>query len=417
MCQLTRKQYTELNPSKEHGIFLEIFDLNILYEAFKASMKGSAWKEEPQRFEIDILTELVKLKHELESQTYRTSEGIEFQLSERGKTRYIHGLRMRDRVVHHALCDNFITPAISPYLYYNNGASQKGKGITFARQMFERDLHNYWLETGTNDGFVVFFDMKKYYDNIQHKKVKQELYPLVDSGVTWLIDETLKSFEVDVSYMNDSEYENCLENVFNSIVYHQNVTDDMMTGEKMLQKSVNIGDQIAQDIGIFFPTPIDNYVTIVKGQRRYGRYMDDMYCICKSREEVDEIVQGVNEETKSLGLFINKSKTHVEKLSGNYKYLQVRYTLTETGKVIKRINPTAVSRERSKLRKYKNLLQQGKMSYSDIEQAYKSWMGNFVKLMSKKQIKHMKRLYLDLFGKDVRWKKQKSNSRQGKKSK
>ncbi|MBR4490138.1 Reverse transcriptase (RNA-dependent DNA polymerase), partial [bacterium] len=78
---------------------------NLLYDSFLASLKGSAWKEEPQRFEIDFLTEIVKLKKEIESREYRTSPGSEFTLNERGKIRHIHGARIRDRVVRHALCD------------------------------------------------------------------------------------------------------------------------------------------------------------------------------------------------------------------------------------------------------------------------------------------------------------------------
>ena len=105
-----------------------IADLNTLYEAYLASMKGSAWKEEPQRFEIDFLSEITKLKQEIESREYRTSQGTEFTLNERGKVRHIHGARMRDRVVRHALCDGELSEALRPYLIHNNGASQKGKG-------------------------------------------------------------------------------------------------------------------------------------------------------------------------------------------------------------------------------------------------------------------------------------------------
>ena len=77
----------------------DLTDLNLLYDSFLASMKGSAWKEEPQRFEIDFLSEIVRLRQEIQSREYRTSPGTEFKLNERGKTRHIHGTRMRDRVV------------------------------------------------------------------------------------------------------------------------------------------------------------------------------------------------------------------------------------------------------------------------------------------------------------------------------
>ena len=384
---------------------MKIADMNILYDAFRASMRGSAWKREPQRFEHDWLHELSCLKHELESQTYRTLPGSEFVLNERGKIRHIHGGRMRDRVVRHALCDEIVDPCIKPYLIHNNGASQKGKGLSFSRKQFETDLHNYFLEHGNNEGVIVFGDFSKFYDNIRHDKVKQELYPKLPQDVHWLTDEILHNMEVDVSYMSDEEFAVCMERKFNSVEYYNNVPKEARKGRKKMPKSVDIGDQLSQHIGVFFPYKIDNYAKIVRGLKYYGRYMDDFYFICETKEEARSILQGIMEQARKLGLYINEQKTCIVKLSGNYKYLQMRYRLTDTGKVIKRINPKAVTRERRKLKAYKRQMDKGRIPYEDIEQAYKSWMGAFALIMSKKQVYNMRMLFIKLFGKDVRWKK------------
>ena len=53
---------------------------------------------------------------------------------------------------------------------------------------------------------------------------------------------------------------------------------------------------------------------------------------------------------------------------------------------------------------YKNLLDKGEIEYEDIKQAYMSWMGNYAHVMSKKQVKNMKKLYKQLFKEDLRWK-------------
>ncbi len=44
------------------------------------------------------------------------------------------------------------------------------------------------------------------------------------------------------------------------------------------------------------------------------------------------------------------------------------------------------------------------MPYEDVEQAVKSWMGEYSKVMSKRQIKNIKKLYMELFGKELVWK-------------
>ena len=178
----------------------------------------------------------------------------------------------------------------------------------------------------------------------------------------------------------------------------------MKTGEKLMYKSVNIGDQTSQNIGIYFPSRIDNYVTIVRGFKRYGRYMDDMYMIHRDKEYIEETLHGVYKEAAELGLFINEKKTRICKLSDNFIYLQVKYFVTDTGKVVKRINPKSVTRQRRKLKAYKRMLDKGIMTYDSIMQEYKSWMGRYTRIMSKAQIKNMKALYNQLFKEDVRWK-------------
>lgn len=383
-----------------------IADLNVLYDAFLASMNGSAWKEEPQRFEIDFLSEIIRLKKEVENRTYQTTQGSVFIYRERGKARLIHGGRMRDRVIRHALCDNELTDKLNPYLIHNNGASQKGKGMTFARNQFEKDLHNYWLEHRNNDGFIGFVDISKFYDNMQHDKIIELVCPKLDADASWLLEEILKTFEVDVSYMDEEEYAGCMAKKFDSIKYHTEIPDEAKTGEKMMRKSVDIGDQVSQNIGIFYPTKLDNYAKIVRACKYYGRYMDDIYIIGESREEVRSVIEGIAEQAKELGMFINEKKTHIEKLSGNYKYLQIRYTLTDTGRVIRRINPKNVTRERRKLKAYKRLLDKGMMPAEDIEEAFKSWLGASFKYMSNQQIINMITLYLNLFRRELTWKKQ-----------
>ena len=383
----------------------KLTDLNLLYDSYIASMKGSFWKKEPQKFSIDFLSEIIKLKNELENHTYKTLDGSEFTLNERGKIRHIHASRMRDRVVRHALCDGELNDALSPYLIYNNGASQKGKGISFTRKMFEKDLHNFWLKHHTNDGYIGFIDFSKFYDNVRHDKVKELVLPKLSEEGKWIFNEVLKTMEVDVSYMTDEEYSQCLETKFDSLWYYKNIPKSMRTGEKMMAKGLGIGDQVSQSIGIFFPTLIDNYVKIVRGCKWYGRYMDDMYIICKNKEELISIINGIIKITQKIGMYINHKKTKIIKLSNQYKFLQIKYSLNKKGKVIKKINPKSVTRERRRIKAYKRLFDLGKLPYKDIENACRSWMGEYSKIMSKKQIQHIKDLYFKFFDKELIWKR------------
>ena len=134
--------------------------------------------------------------------------------------------------------------------------------------------------------------------------------------------------------------------------------------------------------------------------------MDDIYIIGETRTEVLSIIEGISEQAKELGLFVNEKKTHIARLSDTYKYLQIRYTLTDTGKVIRRIDPKSVTRERRKLKAYKRLLDKGRMSAEDVEESFKSWMGSMNEYMSNRQITNIIDLYNDLFRRELTWESQ-----------
>ena len=68
-------------------------------------------------------------------------------------------------------------------------------------------------------------------------------------------------------------------------------------------------------------------------------------------------------------------------MSDTFVFLQRKYFVTPTGKVVVRITPKAVTRERRKLKAYKRILDEGIIEYPDIEQAARSWMGENVKYM------------------------------------
>ena len=93
-----------------------ISDANSLYDAFYKSMRGSAWKQSVQRFEVNLPYEIAKLQKELKERTFQFSNESTFILHERGKVRVVHGETIRDRVVSHALCDEVLTPYIKKYL-------------------------------------------------------------------------------------------------------------------------------------------------------------------------------------------------------------------------------------------------------------------------------------------------------------
>lgn len=371
----------------------EIFDINNLYDAFKKSKMGSDWKHQVQSYEMNFLSELAKLSKELNQKTFKFLPTSEFVLSERGKTRLISGEQIHDRIAKGCLCDFELLPLIKKYLIYDNGASLKGKGIGFTRKRFEVHLRKYFKQNGSNEGYILLIDFSKYFDNIRHNEF---ISIFKNAGISdealWLLEKTVEESRVDVSYMSGYEYSNCMDSLFNSLE-HQRIDKVKLTGEKFMNKHLNIGDQVAQVAGICYPMKLDNYIKIVRSVKFYGRYMDDSYIIHEDIEFLKSVLNEIVEVARSVGITINIKKTRICKLSRCFKFLQIKYSLTDTGRIIKRINPKRIVAMRRKMKKLIRVL-----PIHEFDNLYRSWISNHYKIMSAKQRDGMNELYTALKG-------------------
>ena len=368
----------------------EIFDGNALYEAFLKAKQGSDWKPHVQRFEMNYLLELSRIQKELEEKSYEYLPATEFIVRERGKTRAIRGEQIPDRVVKHSLCDEILNPSVEKYLIFDNGASQVGKGLDFARRRLDYHLRKYYRQYG-NEGYILLIDFSKYYDNIRHDVLMDQIKKYVhNEHAIHFLQKAVDRSQVDVSYMTDEEFSHCMETVFNSIEYEK-IPQRLKTGQKIMKKHLYIGDQMSQTAGIMYPIPIDNFIKIVKGVKYYARYMDDSYIIHSDKEYLKELLEEIIVVADSIGITVNRNKTHICKLSDYWRFLQIQYSLTGTGRIIKKINPKRLTAMRRKMKKVIHF-----MSVKEFTDWYQSWFRNHYKIMSKQQRNNLDELFNEL---------------------
>ena len=352
---------------------------NALYKSFLLSEQGVKWKASVQKYRLNMLSKITAAHYSLEDGTYTPKDPYEFNLAERGHIRAIKAVNIEDRVIQRSLNDNVLTPAISHLLIYDNGASQTGKGISFSRERFTHHLNSAHINFGPNNGYILIIDFSKYFDNIVHSTMLSYLRPLVNDMEFDLICKIFEQFKVDVSYLSDDEYANCLDDLFVALDY-ETIDKKLLTGEKFMDKSVGIGNQMSQIAGIFYSHEIDNYCKIVKGIKYYGRYMDDTYAILRTKEEAYQLLNEISIICDKLKIHLNKKKIRIHPLHNNYiRYLKVNYYITETGKILEYIPKETFDREYNRLDKFKRLLDIGKMPFIDILQAFLSWIGTYSK--------------------------------------
>ena len=88
------------------------------------------------------------------------SRDYQFGIMERGKARDIHSLHYPERVIRRSVCINSLVPILSSNLIHDNGASLKGKGTKFTSSRTVKHLHDFYKETGSNEGYVLTVDFK-----------------------------------------------------------------------------------------------------------------------------------------------------------------------------------------------------------------------------------------------------------------
>ena len=384
--------------NNEYDNYNNVTDADNLFAAFKAARRGCTWKSQVQKYSMDFLFNLRELQIELENGSYKDGEKREFILRERGKTRLIRASIFKDRIVRHSLCDNVLVPVLKPYLIYDNCASLKGRGVTMARNRLKVHLHRFYRKYKSNEGYILLMDFSSYYDNIRHDKLLAAVEKHIkDKRVLALLKQILAGFRPDVSFLSDAEATALYNGKYKALDF-KDVPRKLKTGEKYIDKSMDIGDQSSQIASVFFPTPIDNLIKIVEGEPFYARYMDDSYIISRSKERLKYLFGRIKKIAAELGIIINERKTRIVKISRTFRYMQNKYFLTATGRVVERVNPQRITAMRRKMKRLKKTLKAGRIQLADVERMYSSWRGNYYRIMSKAQRLNIDNAYKKLIG-------------------
>lgn len=347
------------------------YDANEIYDAGTKAIASAKWKYQSQKYRRDQLLETALLQQEMIGGKYKPQAGLEFTIHERGKVRHIVSNSVRDKTVYHMVSDLILEPSIHNYVTAENTASQVRKGVALFRKQLVRDLHHYYNTHGSNNGWILLTDFSGYYPNMNHDSCRETLSKFID----------LHGFNSDTA--------DTAKRIINQML------NRFGTG-------IDIGSQPSQEIGIIMPYRIDNYGRKVS---LYGRYTDDIRAISDSKDTLECLLAYIRKEADMIGLIVNEKKTKIQRLNRPFRILQVQYRLTETGKVVQKINPKAIKRERDRLKAYRRLLDRGVLTYNDIETAYKSWLAMHHKIMSYRQIGNINDLYESLFGRRPTWKR------------
>lgn len=343
---------------KEYDDFQQVFSYEHLYQSYRLCRRNVAWKSSVQKYITQAPLRVYQTYEKLHRGTWKSGGFFEFDINERGKVRHIRSVTMEERVVQRCLCDNALVPALRRTFVYDNAASLKDRGYHFAIRRCRQHLREHYRKHG-REGYVLLFDFSKFFDRISHELCREILRrEFSDHHLIGLTEHFIDMFG---------------------------------------DTGLGLGSQISQIFALASANRLDHYIKEVLRIRGYGRYMDDGYLIHESKEYLQQCLAEIRRICARLGITINEKKTQIVRLRHGFTFLQAKFNITESGKVVQRISRKSVTRERRRMKKHVRLLNEGIMDGRDVFASFQSWRAYAQHFFAHRTIRNMGNLYDQLF--------------------
>lgn len=353
----------------EYGAFERAASRDALAKAALDAAKGVAYKASVQRYLQRRIVNTAIASRALERGADVHKGFVCFKTIERGKLREIMSTRFSERVIHKSLNQNVLLPVMSRSLIYDNGASLKGKGTSFALERLTTQLRRHYRRYG-DKGCVLKADIKSYFASIDHEVIKKRIRQT-------LSDEKAAAL---TCRLVDAYYE------------HYAATDPSAE-----RKGLGLGSEVNQTLAVVYLDPLDHCVKEVLRVKGYGRYNDDFYLISDSREYLEACRAKIKAKLDELKLNLNEKKVSISPLSQGFTFLKTRVALSPSGGILRRPCRDSVVRARRKLKRQKKLLEDGVMTFDAVRRSYQSWRGSMKRRRSGRTVHSMDRLFDRLF--------------------
>lgn len=198
-----------------------------------------------------------------------------------------------------------------------------------------------------NNGYIIKYDIKKYFPNIDHLLLKNKLKQIIhNEDILWVLFTIIDSFSSDSG------------------------------------KGLPMGNQTSQCFALLYLDSLDRYIKETKRIKYYIRYMDDGVLFVNDKKEAKNILNEIKIIVEENKLSLSP-KSQIIKYKNGFSFLGWTFYQTDTGGIIRKIE-------------YKNkLFRNLKIDYKDLLMSYNSYLSYYKGINSiKKRINIMLNLSL-----------------------
>lgn len=342
----------------DHDYYDEACSFGALYKALKECCRNVRWKDSVVGYEANGLKNTLELSERLKNGAYKISKYQEFTVHE-PKERTILASRIVDRQFQRSLCDCGLYEDITEHLIRDNSACQTGRGVDDALGRMKAHLQRHYRKFGA-EGWVLKCDIHHFFPEINHDVAKAAVRKYVsDAKAAEAICDVIDSFGGD--------------------------------------KGIGLGSQISQLIALLVLNDMDHLIKERLRVHGYIRYMDDFILIHEDRDFLEICLTCVRVILRDLGFQLNH-KTQIFPLKQGVKFLQWKFSLTNTGKVLMHMDNAKVTKQRRRLRKLWEREQAGTVAEGATEESLRAFIANARRGDTWKIQQAMKQYYHELTG-------------------
>ncbi len=252
-------------------------------KAFKKARKNKSSMYYVKEFEKDLENNLLQLKRELESFTYKPLLLTKFVIRD-PKTRVIRKSYFRDRVIYHIIV-NILEPIYEKIFIFDSYANRLNKGTLAALKRFDKfkrkvSDNGKLVENPKNNnmikGYALKADIKHFFDTVNHDiLIKILKRKIKDNRILWLINLVLKNF-------HDKE------------------------------KGMPLGNMTSQFFANVYLNELDYFVKHKLKAKYYIRYVDDFIILHNNKDDLKEYKKKIDDYLiKNLKLELHQDKSKI----------------------------------------------------------------------------------------------------------
>ena len=356
--QLRRQRNRQARSDKLGGLE-GVFSYHAMFKYGKKCCNGVRWKASTQNFELHLFSGTAKRRRQVLTGKWKPGKTVSFPLRERGKFRIIDAPHITDRQIHKVLTKEVLAPLYCPGMIYDNGASQKGKGLHFHYKRLKEHLRWHYRRHGRT-GAMFLMDFHHFFPDAPHALIYERHRELI-------MDPDLRALA------------------------------DLVVAAVPGGVGMPLGVGPSQQEMVALPSFLDNWMKCQLSIHGMDHYMDDYDAALESRERAEQVKEETIRRAEARGLQVNRNKCHVIDLDKPFRFCKAKFQILPSGRIITHGCRDGMKRARRKMRYFRQQVDAGEKTVEQVAEWLKGPIAYYEQFNDHGRVLKLRRLYYALF--------------------